>query len=142
MRSRLLLLPVCLLPGLASAICAADPPVSAEQAEFFEMRVRPVLVENCFSCHGGKKQEAGLRLDSREALLKGSDGGAVVVPGKPEESERVEAIWQTGELKMPPKGKLAPEAVTAIAEWIRMGLPWPTAAADEAGELGVVRGKT
>jgi mono/diheme cytochrome c family protein len=118
-------IPACLVLVFVGKLSAADPPVSPQQAEFFEKRVRPVLVENCFSCHGEKKQEAGLRLDSREALLKGADGGEVVVPGKPDESELLEAIRQTGDLKMPPKGKLSPDAIDAIADWIKMGLPWP-----------------
>src|SRR5262245_56495128 len=126
--------PVCLVLACAGTLCAADPPVSPQQAEFFEKRVRPVLVENCFSCHGEKKQEAGLRLDSREALLKGADGGEVVVSGKPDESELLEAIRQTGDLKMPPKAKLSTEAIDAIAEWIKMGLPWPGTTIDKSGD--------
>src|SRR6266852_5706397 len=81
-----------------SAGSAAEPPVSAEQAEFFEKRIRPALVEHCLSCHGEKKQEGGLRLDSRESLLKGSDSGPVVVAGKPSESELIDAVKQTGDL--------------------------------------------
>ncbi|MGE5193183.1 MAG: DUF1553 domain-containing protein [Deltaproteobacteria bacterium] len=136
MKSRLPLIPAFLILACGGTIRAADPPVTPEQVELFEKRVRPVLVENCFACHGEKKQEAGLRLDSREALLKGADGGPVVMPGKPEESELVEAIRQTGDLKMPPRGKLAPEAIAAIAEWVRMGLPWPKAAGEKAGDAG------
>src|SRR5262245_39478713 len=61
-------------------------PVTPQAAEFFETHVRPVLAERCFSCHGDKMQMAGLRLDSRAALLKGSDHGPVVVAGDPEKS--------------------------------------------------------
>ncbi|HEY2249495.1 MAG TPA: PSD1 and planctomycete cytochrome C domain-containing protein [Planctomycetaceae bacterium] len=107
---------------------AADPPVSAEQVKFFEKRIRPVLVEHCQSCHGEKKQEGGLRLDSRESLLKGSDGGPVVVAGKPAESDLIEAVRQTGDIKMPPKGKLAAAQIADLAQWVEMGLPWPSAA--------------
>src|SRR5437667_8504098 len=64
---------------------SADPKAS-EAADFFETHVRPVLVENCFSCHGAQMQMAGLRLDSRAAALKGSDRGPVLVPGEPEKS--------------------------------------------------------
>jgi mono/diheme cytochrome c family protein len=124
----------CLVLACTGTLCAADPAVSPQQAEFFEKRIRPVLVENCFSCHGEKKQEAGLRLDSREALLKGADGGEVVVSGKPDESELLEAIRQTGDLKMPPKAKLSAEAIDAIAEWIKMGLPWPGTTTDKTGD--------
>ncbi len=119
----------CLVVGavlaVARAVFAADPPISPEQAEFFEKQVRPVLVEHCVVCHGEKKQEGGLRLDSRESLLKGGDGGPVVAPGKPEESELIDAVRQTGDLKMPPKGKLASEKIAALGEWVKLGLPWP-----------------
>ena len=59
--------------------------ITAQQADFFEAKIRPVLVEHCFKCHGPRKQESGLRLDSRESMLRGTDDGPVVVPGHPEE---------------------------------------------------------
>ena len=68
------------------------PAIQLEQAEFFEAKIRPILVEHCFKCHGPEKQEAGLRLDSREAILRGTDAGPVVVPGHPEESPLIDAI--------------------------------------------------
>src|SRR5579859_2756921 len=81
---------------------AAAEPTSPEALEFFEKKVRPVLVENCVSCHGAKRQEFGLRLGSRAAVLKGSDGGAVVVSGEPEKSTLIEAVRYKGQTKMPP----------------------------------------
>ena len=89
------------LIGLAavSAISSADP------REQFESKVRPVLAKNCFACH---RQTAmgGLRLDSREAVLKGGNSGPAIVPGKPEESLLMKAVDQTHErLKMPPSGQ-------------------------------------
>jgi hypothetical protein len=107
---------------------AADPkarPVTPQEAEFFESRIRPVLTENCFGCHGQAKQKAGLRLDSLQALLQGGDNGPVVLPGDPENSRLILAIRYSGELKMPPKGKLPPPAVEALTTWVRMGAPWP-----------------
>jgi len=112
---------------------ADDLNVSPQQAEFFETRVRPILAENCYACHGEKKQEAGLRLDSREAILKGSDGGPVVVSGRPDQSELIEAVKQSGDLKMPPKSKLTAPAIAALESWIEMGVPWPKAA-EKQGE--------
>src|SRR5205807_6040754 len=88
---------------LATLLLAGSSARGAEDAEFFEKHVRPVLVEHCFSCHGPTKQKSGLRLDSRSALLKGSDNGPVVISGEPEKSLLVQAIRYTGELKMPPK---------------------------------------
>src|SRR5207253_9074238 len=106
---------------------------SPKDAEFFEARVRPVLAENCFSCHGTAKQKAGLRLDSLPALVKGSENGPVVVPGDPESSALVQAIRYSGELKMPPKGKLPPQAVEALTTWVKMGAPWPKEKSSEPG---------
>ena len=68
------------------------PPVSVQEAEFFEARVRPVLAENCFSCHGPLKQKSGLRLDSRSALLKGSENGPVIDSGEPGNSRLIQAV--------------------------------------------------
>ena len=119
---------ICLVSLAVSRGQAAEPAISTEQAEFFEKRIRPLLVEHCQSCHGEKKQEGGLRLDSREALLRGSDGGTVVVVGKPGESDLLEAVRQTGDIKMPPKGKLASDQIADLARWVEMGLPWPNTA--------------
>lgn len=95
--------------------------------ELFEREVRPVLVESCQKCHGAQKQESDLRLDSRDAILRGGASGAAIVPGKPEESLLVEAIHQTGDYKMPPKTKLSQAKIAAIERWVRLGAPWPKA---------------
>src|SRR5262245_21663285 len=108
---------------LAAAEPAAKPP--AEALAFFESKVRPVLAEHCYACHGPRKQQAGLRLDNRAALLKGSDSALVVVAGQPEKSLLIKAINHQGDVKMPPKTKLKPEAIDALTAWVKMGLPWP-----------------
>jgi cytochrome c553 len=113
---------------------AGDP---ARGAEFFESRIRPILVERCTKCHGPKKQESGLRLDSRAGLLKGSDDGPVVAPGRPEESPLVEAVRYGGAVKMPPAGKLPDRAITDLAAWVEMGAFWPEAAAASSTSSGV-----
>jgi Protein of unknown function (DUF1553)/Protein of unknown function (DUF1549)/Planctomycete cytochrome C len=108
--------------GLSSA-GAAEPP---QQVEFFEKSVRPVLIEHCQKCHGAKKQEGGLRLDSKQAVLKGSDNGPIVKSGDPDNSPLIQAVRQAGPVKkMPPKGKLAPEAIAALVAWVKAGAPWP-----------------
>src|ERR1700677_4958380 len=112
--------------SIAHAQAPSDkPPISAQAAEFFENKIRPVLADNCFSCHGPKKQQANLRLDSREALLKGSENGPVVVSGEPEKSLIVHALRQKGELRMPPRSKLSDAAIADVANWIKLGVPWP-----------------
>ncbi|MEI9815134.1 MAG: PSD1 and planctomycete cytochrome C domain-containing protein [Acidobacteriota bacterium] len=98
--------------------------ITPDQERFFESRIRPLLTENCYGCHT-QAANGGLRLDSREAVLKGGKDGAVVVPGKPEESLLVRAIHYDAKLKMPPKGPLAADEVSALEQWVRQGLPWP-----------------
>jgi mono/diheme cytochrome c family protein len=122
-----------LLTMTAETLLPDELPASRNDGvEPFEARVRPVLVENCFTCHGEKKQKGGLRLDSLGSLLKGSDSGPVLIAGEPEKSVLIHAIRQDGEVKMPPKGKLPEEAIEAITTWVKMGAPWPKERGPEA----------
>jgi len=107
----------------ALPIQAAAPPADLE---FFEKQVRPVLAENCYSCHSSRAQAvfANLYLDSRAAVLKGSDAGPVVASGDPAGSKLVRMLRGDG-MQMPPTGKLAPEKIAALERWIEIGLPWP-----------------
>lgn len=98
---------------------------SGNNADRFEHEIRPALVKYCFKCHGAKKQEAGLRLDSRKALFKGSDSGRVVVAGKPESSRLMRVLSHAGEVKMPPDRKLKMATRDAFALWIKAGVTWP-----------------
>lgn len=101
---------------------AADSP----GIEFFEKRVRPVLVERCYECHGEKKQKGGLRLDSAAAVLKGGDSGLALVPGKPDESRMINGIsWSDPDFQMPPKNKLTEAEISSLTEWIKLGAPDP-----------------
>jgi len=102
-----------------------DPRIQAGREQFFEQNVRPLLAENCYSCHSDKKQKADLRLDSLEAILKGGESGPAVVPGKPDLSLLVEAINYAGP-EMPPTGKLAPEKIAVLTRWVSLGAPWPS----------------
>ncbi|GAB4455513.1 MAG: PSD1 and planctomycete cytochrome C domain-containing protein [Armatimonadaceae bacterium] len=102
--------------------------VPAEAAEFFESKVRPVLLENCISCHGKDAQIAGLRLDSREALLKGGESGPALVPGNPDKSLLIEVIRHTGKIKMPQGGKLKDTEIANLTAWVQAGAPWPESA--------------
>lgn len=105
--------------------------ITPAETEYFEKNVRPVLEDHCIKCHGAKKHKASLRLDSRDAVLKGGDGGPAAVAGKPEESEFVKSIRHEGETKMPEKeAKLPDGQIAALEEWVRMGMPWP-----EGGEM-------
>jgi hypothetical protein len=93
---------------------------------FFETKIRPVLVESCLNCHGGKKVSNRLRLDSRESLLKGGEKGPAIVPGDPDRSLLVQAIRRThAEIKMPPDKKLPEATVADFAMWVKNGAVWP-----------------
>lgn len=117
---------VALLPNAATGQETAKPvPVPPEAAAFFESKIRPVLAESCISCHGKDAQLGGLRVDSREFLIKGGVSGTALIPGDPEKSLLIQAIRHTGKLKMPQGGKLKDEEITALTEWVKMGAPWP-----------------
>src|SRR3954464_946280 len=95
---------------------------------FFEKNIRPLLPENCYSCHSSKlaKPMSGLVLDSKAGMLRGGASGApAVVPGKPDESLIIAAVRQSGNLKMPPGKKLEAEQIASLVEWIQMGAPDP-----------------
>jgi len=92
--------------------------------EFFEKEVRPLLAKQCLSCHGQTQQFSSLRVDSRQALLKGGSRGPAIVPGDASLSLLAKAVRHEG-LKMPVGGKLAAEEIAAIEKWINLGAPWP-----------------
>jgi hypothetical protein len=109
------------------AVTAVAAPFPPDQIEFFEKQVRPVLAERCYDCHGSHRHENGLRLDQREAILRGSDYGPVVKSGDPAGSKLIQAVKHLpGVESMPKKGeKLNTGQVAALEKWISMGLPWP-----------------
>lgn len=117
------------------SLCRAAVAGPADE-DFFEIKIRPLLVGKCFKCHGGEKVSSGLRIDSRQALVKGGKHGAAIVPGDPEGSLLIDAV-KYGERKMPPDAALPSEAVADLVEWIQRGAVWPegTAALDD-GALG------
>ena len=89
-----------------------------------------MLATNCLPCHGGKKTSSGLRVDSREALLRGGDRGPAIVPGEPGKSLLIRAIRRVDDdLKMPPDRPLPEESTRALAEWVAAGAAWPKEAA-------------
>ena len=116
-----------LVLGLALMAAIAWPVLSQSKEDFFEAKVRPILATECFSCHTDS-QLGGLRLDSREAMLKGGKSGPAIVPGDPEKSLIMVAVRQSGTLKMPKGGKLPDDQIEALAQWIRNGAVWPAAA--------------
>src|SRR6266540_435630 len=112
----------------------ARPAANDARAEFFESRVRPLLINKCSTCHGPKQQQGGLRVDSLAGLLKGGKFGTAIVAGKPEASRLIEAISHTNpNLKMPPTGKLDSGQIEALTLWVKQGAYWPEAAKSDGG---------
>ena len=97
--------------------------------EFFEKKIRPVLAESCYDCHGEKKQKGGLRLDTKAGWEKGGDTGPAIVPGAPGKSLVIQAVrYQDHDLQMPPEksgGKMPEEKIAELEAWIKMGAPDP-----------------
>lgn len=103
---------------------AADE-FTAKQLNFFENRIRPVLIEHCLECHSGDaKQKGGLNLSFRGGLIQGGESGPAIVPGKPEESLLIEALRYES-FEMPPKGRLPKRIVEDFETWVSMGAPDP-----------------
>jgi hypothetical protein len=102
----------------------ASAEISDEQMRFFESRVRPLLVDKCWRCHGEDEQEGQLRLDSRTSILAGGDSGPATDSAEPSKSLILEAVRYQS-LEMPPEGKLSDEEIQIFADWVAMGLPWP-----------------
>jgi cytochrome c553 len=115
---------VGLLGGARGVVAAPSGPM-AEAEEFFEKQVRPMLVQNCVSCHGPKLQESGLRLDSRDQMMKGVEGHPIIVPGHPETSRLISVTRYDGDVQMPPEGKLPEKDLAVLVKWVKMGAPWP-----------------
>ncbi|MFN0110696.1 MAG: PSD1 and planctomycete cytochrome C domain-containing protein [Blastocatellia bacterium] len=110
----------------SSVSSAPIPQTRQSQEEFFETRIRPLLATNCFACHTSA-ESGGLRVDSREALLKGGNSGAALVPNRPEASLLLKAIAHTHDrLKMPKgKPKLKDDEIASLSQWIKDGAVWP-----------------
>jgi len=86
--------------------------------EFFEKKIRPVLVNSCQGCHNSKAKTAGLDLSSAEGFLHGGQSGPIVVEGNPEASRLIRAIGYNESQKMPPTGKLKDEEIADLTAWV------------------------
>ncbi|MDB5313924.1 MAG: Planctomycete cytochrome [Gemmataceae bacterium] len=136
-----MMLPVRLSLALAALAAlthtgrAADDP---KAVEFFETKIRPVLVEQCYKCHSDdaakdKKLRGGLKLDSKANWQKGGDTGPAVVPGKPAEGTLIASLKYQGETQMPPKGKLPAAVVADFEKWVKDG------AVDPRGDVAATK---
>jgi hypothetical protein len=142
--SLLLALPAELIVGVAPAADdeamgggmmedgAAESPgrLTQQEINFFETKIRPVLVTHCYGCHAAdaKRVRGNLLLDTHEGMLKGGDFGPAIVPGEPDDSLLIRAIrFNDADLEMPPKGKLPDDVIRDFETWVRMGAPDPRA---------------
>lgn len=114
---------LAMLTSAGAALAAED----AAKLEFFEKKVRPLLVNNCYNCHSADNKAAGdLRVDDRNGLLAGGKRGSGVVPGDPDKSNIIKAVKKTDDkLKMPPDYDLEPEQIAILEQWIADGAVWP-----------------
>jgi hypothetical protein len=127
-------------PVAAAKPSALAPKVDSASLEFFERKVRPVLVQSCYQCHSAtsEKLKGGLYVDSRAGLLKGGESGPAVFPGDPAKSLLIKAIRSAdADVQMPPKQKLTDQQVADLTRWVQMGAPWPA----EKKPAGAVAGQ-
>ncbi len=129
MNRRYFLLAALVLAPLVPAR-AAEPVNSAAGFDFFEKKIRPALVANCYQCHSAsaKELQGELRLDTKEGLRKGGSSGAILVAGKPDESTLIQSLRHENGLEMPPKKKLPADVIADFVKWVEMGAPDPRSA--------------
>ncbi len=116
----------CLIGAALSLSACGSLRADEIDEAFFEKKIRPVLAETCFRCHGGQKTSGQLRVDSAEALSKGGETGPALVPGQPGESLLLKAIRrEEGVSAMPPDKPLPPTVIADFETWIKAGAKWP-----------------
>ena len=122
--------PLPLIALLSAAMLPTGELRAQEGVEFFEKKIRPVLIEHCYACHSAEAKKANklkgsLLLDTPAGLAKGGDTGPSIVPGKPLESLLWKSLGHAGDIKMPPKGKLPDAVIADFERWIKIGAPAP-----------------
>ncbi len=127
--------PAAVVAALTTAIWSQTPArPDAQGSQFYTTRVQPIFQKNCYACHTGG-QAAGLRVDSREALLKGGESGAALVPGEPTKSLLIDAVQQTGDIRMPKGGHLKQAEIDDLIAWVKMGAPWAEGASAAPADM-------
>ncbi|MEZ0265275.1 MAG: DUF1553 domain-containing protein [Phycisphaerae bacterium] len=119
---------------------AAEPAIPAGELEFFEKKVRPVLIARCYECHStARKVKGNLKLDTKEGWVKGGDTGQAIIPGEPEKSLLVQAIKHAKQdLEMPPDSRLPEAEIAILTEWVKRGAHDPRTGSASAGGMGTV----
>ena len=110
----------------AAPAAPATATVSAEHRAFFETKIRPVLVQHCYSCHSADAKKLGGRLflDTRDGILAGGESGPALIAGRPDESLLIQSL-RYQDLEMPPKARLPEAVVNDFVEWVKIGAPDP-----------------
>ncbi len=109
------------------ALTAGPTATQANEAEFFEKKIRPLFATHCAKCHNATAQVADLDLSTAEGFAKGGASGPLVNKEQPTESRLLKVVGYQEKLKMPPAGKLKDDELAALAEWVKLGAPWPKA---------------
>src|SRR5438128_5261471 len=129
-----ILLPLTMLSGLHAQSTTKLPPAAKRSVDYGQ-HVKPILAAKCFSCHGQKQQQSGLRLDLRQNALRGGDYGAVIVPGNSAESKLIIRLaGSDAGLQMPPTGPLPSEVIGILRAWIDQGADMPGRADESVSE--------
>ncbi len=116
------------LPAFAAAPAPTTKPLTKQEIDFFETKIRPILADNCYECHSMQehKSKGGLVLDSKDGWMKGGKHGPEIVPGDPSKSFLIKAInYGVKDYEMPPDDKLEPQEIALLTQWVRMGAPDP-----------------
>jgi hypothetical protein len=118
------MIPAIMAVCMSFSISVAGAGELTPEDKFFEMKVRPLLAEKCWSCHGPEQQKGHLRLDALDHILSGGESGAAIVPEKPDESLLMEAV-RFESLEMPPGKKMTDAEIEILEQWIKLGAKWP-----------------
>ncbi len=129
--------------GLAVSLCVNATEMTPEQRTFFESKIRPVLVKQCYECHSqdAKKLGGKLLLDAPSEMIEGGESGPAMIPGKPDDSLIIQALRYDG-LEMPPKTRLPEQVVNDFITWVKMGAPDPRVGMPKSAKKPVTTDKT
>ena len=126
------LLFVCAISVAPVSAQTTLPPAAARTVDY-DADVRPILAQNCYSCHGLEAQQSGLRLDLRQPALRGGDYGPVITPGNSADSKLIKRLVHgDGGLQMPPTGALSDDEIGILRAWIDQGADFRTEIRPEA----------